>query len=78
MLQKKTKLKEKFPIIAAYYLPGVSKSELYPEITPVNSFRIIFNLYFHTNLSLLPDKNYIFPDANHLYNFQDVTDKVKN
>ncbi len=66
-------LKEKFPILAAYYLPGVSKSALYPSITPVNSFRVILNLYFSTDLPLLPDKNYIFPNTNNFYEFKDIT-----
>jgi len=71
-------LKEKFPILSAYYLPGVSTSTFYPTITPVNSFRAVFNLYFSTKLSLLPDKNYIFLDTEHLYDFKDVTDIVIN
>lgn len=71
-------LQTKFPILSAYYLPGVSTSSLYPDITQVNSFRVIFNLYFGTNFPLLPDKNYIFPDTDHLYEFTDVTDKIKN
>lgn len=33
----------------------VDKSILYPSITPVNSFRLIFNLYFNTQYELLPD-----------------------
>lgn len=70
-------LREKFPILNAYYLPDVSKDALYPSITPVNSFRVLFNAYFGTNYSLLEDKNYIFQDENNLYKFIDVTDKVK-
>lgn len=66
----------KFPILAAYYLPGKSTSDLYPAISPVNSLRLIFNLYFGTNLPLLPDKSFIFPDTKDLYNFQDITDKL--
>jgi hypothetical protein len=38
----------------AYYLPGVDAS-LYPTITPVNTFRVIFNSYFGQNLELLDD-----------------------
>ena len=37
-----------------YFLPGV-KAQLYPTITPVNTFRIIFNSYFGQNLELLDD-----------------------
>ena len=30
----------------AYYLPGAPKNLVYPTITPVNTFRLIFNAYF--------------------------------
>lgn len=70
-------LKEKFPILSVYYLPGVSTKELYPSITPVNSFRVVFNAYFGTNLPLLPDRNYIYQDKYNYYKFIDVTDRIK-
>ncbi len=68
--------REKFPILNAYYMPGVSHDQLYPSITPVNSFKVIFNAYFGTNYVLLPDRNYIFQDDSHYYKFSDVTGKV--
>jgi hypothetical protein len=37
-----------------YYLPGVD-AKLYPSITPVNTFRVIFNSYFGQHLELLDD-----------------------
>ncbi|HEY9078355.1 MAG TPA: hypothetical protein VIO61_17600 [Anaerolineaceae bacterium] len=43
------------PVLNAYYLPDEGSKQLYPSISPVNSFRVIFNTYFGTNLSLLPD-----------------------
>ena len=69
-------LKEKFPILAAYYLPGVSKKAFYPTMTPVNGFRVVLNQYFSAGLALLPDRNYIFADIKHLYEFTDVTKRV--
>jgi hypothetical protein len=48
--------------LSAFYLPGDGKEKLYPNITPVNTFRIVFNTYFGTNYSLLPDKSYMSPD----------------
>jgi hypothetical protein len=68
-------LRQKLTILNAYYLPDVDKNVLYPSITPVNTFRLIFNLYFDTHFELLPDKTYFFTDG--LYDFYDVTDKVK-
>jgi len=40
-----------------YYLPGHSQV-LYPTITPVNTFRIIFNQYFGQHYELLDDVAY--------------------
>lgn len=47
-----------FGILNAYYLPGYPRTALYPSITPVNSFRVIFNAYFDTDYALLPDRVY--------------------
>lgn len=45
-------------ILNAYYLPNLKNSPLYNGITPVNSFRVIFNSYFGENYELLPDVSY--------------------
>ena len=45
-------------ILSAYYLPGQDLSLVYPTISPVNSFRVIFNTYFGTDYELLPDISY--------------------
>jgi hypothetical protein len=45
-------------ILNAYYLPGNGESSLYPSISPVNTFRIIFNRYFGGNYPILEDKTY--------------------
>lgn len=71
-----TSLKEKFPIFNAYYFPGKSTDSLYQTITPVNSFRVLFNTYFGEKMPLLPDKNYVFQDDENYYKFTDVTEKV--
>jgi hypothetical protein len=44
-------------ILNAYYLPG-GETQLYPTITPVNTFRMIFNQYFGGNYILLDDVSY--------------------
>jgi hypothetical protein len=51
-------LKETSTILNAYYFPDHDYSSLYPEISPVNSFRIIFNKYFNAQLPILPDHNF--------------------
>jgi hypothetical protein len=55
-------------ILNAYYLPGAANA-VYPTITPVNTFRTIFNLYFGGNYSRLPDVSYFSTDKQK-YNFQ--------
>jgi hypothetical protein len=52
----RARLPDKFRILNAYYLPGVSADDLYPSITPVNTFRLVFDLYFDAGLGLLPDE----------------------
>ncbi len=46
-------------ILNAYHLPGVlANSVLYEGITPVNTFRVVFNEYFGTSYELLEDRSY--------------------
>ena len=59
-----------FFILNAYYLPG-HETELYPTISPVNSFRLIFNDYFGGKYDMLTDKTYYSPVPK-LYKFSDV------
>jgi Sulfatase len=70
-------LLRKFPILNAYYLPGVGHGDLYPLITPVNSFRVVFRRYFGADLATLPDRNYVFRSLKHVYEFTDVTDRLR-
>lgn len=45
-------------ILNAYRFPGVEPGAFYPQITPVNSFRLLFDRYFGTSFGLLPDITY--------------------
>jgi hypothetical protein len=54
---------ERFSILNAYYFsPGPGRAaamaQLTPDITPVNSFRVILNAYMGTNYELLPGRQY--------------------
>lgn len=68
-----TLIKERMRILNAYYLPNISEEFLYDSITPVNSFRLIFNSYFNTGYDLLDDKSY-YSRFDQPYNFIDVTE----
>jgi hypothetical protein len=51
-----------------YLLPGAETS-LYPTITPVNTFRVIFNNYFGQNLQYLDDVS-LYSDYEDPFNFK--------
>ena len=51
--------RERLPILNAYYLPEGGEEYLYPTITPVNSFRLVFDLYFDTDFGLIEDKSFL-------------------
>ena len=67
-----TDFEERMSILNALYLPIDGHHELYQEITPVNSFRVIFNYYFGTELELLDDRSY-FSSIYYPYKFMDVS-----
>lgn len=72
-------LRQKFGILNAYRLPGVDPEEagLYPSISPVNTFRVVFNAYFGTDLELLPDRSFIYDDGEHLFDLTEITDVLE-
>jgi hypothetical protein len=45
----------RYPILNAYYFPDKNYQLLYPTISPVNSFRVVFDKYFGANLPLVKD-----------------------
>ena len=69
-------LKERFSILNAYLLPGTGSAGLYPEISPVNTFRLILSYYLGTNLDMLEDRSY-FSLWETPYLYTDVTDVVR-
>ncbi len=76
---EKTDLHERFSILNAYYFPGQDYRHLYPSITPVNSFRAVFNTFFSREYPLLPDYSYFIPftDLRTLHEPVDITDRLK-
>jgi hypothetical protein len=51
---------DQFKILNAYYLPGHAGG-VYPAISPVNTFRLIFNTYLGASYPLLKDISYDSP-----------------
>ncbi len=66
-------LRESTYILNAYYLPGNGSDLLYDSITPVNSFRVVFNTYFDEDFELLEDKIY-YSVYKTPFDFFDVTE----
>jgi hypothetical protein len=50
-------------IFNAYLLPDGDPSKLYASISPVNTFRLIFNEYFGADLGLFPDYSFASDDT---------------
>jgi hypothetical protein len=69
-------LLERMSILNAYYFPGQDYEMLYPEITPVNTFRVILNEHFGTEYELLDDRSY-FSGIETPYLLLDVTEEVR-
>lgn len=74
---EKTCLYERFSILNAYYLPGMATAEIPADISPVNTFRMIFNMYFSENLEMLPNRQY-FSEQGKTYQFTDVTERISS
>ncbi len=65
----------KHAILNAYYFPDTSYNNLYPDITPVNSFRKVLNRYFNAQLRCLDDRIY-YSKWEMPYKVVDVTDSL--
>lgn len=63
-------------ILNAFYLPGVNTDVLYPNISPVNTFRLVFNLYFNTDLQLLADESFVYRRHWHPYDLMNITSRL--
>ncbi len=63
-------------ILNAYHLPGGGGGALYPEITPVNTFRVILNAYLGDSSPLLEDRSF-YSTWPHPYDFRDVTKPLR-
>ncbi len=66
-------VKERSSILYAVYFPDQDYEKFYSTITPVNTFRIVFNKYFGKDMELLDDKTF-YTSYEAVYDFKDVTD----
>lgn len=72
-----SQLRERSGIVNAYHLPGADPRLFSPRMSPVNSFRIVFNTYFGTKLPLLPDRTFRHASERWPYALDDITDRLE-
>lgn len=72
-------LEEKFGILFAMRVPGadLEAEGFHDAITPINTFRLLFNARFGTDLALLPDRTWAHEDLYRFYDFFEVTDRLR-
>jgi len=70
-------LRQRLSILNAYLFPDRDYHNLHQEITPVNTFRVIFNQYLGTDLELLEDRSY-YSTWERPYQFVDVTEEIRS
>lgn len=64
-------------IINAYLVPPQMREKLYPSISPVNSFRLLFKTVFKAPIELLEDRIYYSHYEKRPFVFTDVTNILK-
>lgn len=67
-------LRTRMSILNAYLLPYGCDRQLYRSITPVNSFRLVFNCYFAGSFPLLEDETYFMAEPGSDQPFVNVRD----
>ena len=65
-------MKKRLSILYAIHIPHTNEKIIYDDISPVNTYRIIFNNYFKTDLEIL-DNQYHWLDDNQI---KDITDII--
>lgn len=71
-----TYLNERMRIFNACRFPDGGYGALYESMTPVNTFRIIFNQFFNGNFPLLKDENFASFKKDQYMHFNNVTNSV--
>ena len=69
-------MKKRLSILYAIHTPYVDNKIFSENISSVNTYRIIFNNYFETNLEILDNRYYWYTDSNEIDDnrFKDITE----
>jgi hypothetical protein len=70
-------LVEYMMILNAYHMPQIDPNLLKPGITPVNTFRLLFNTYLGTNYRMLEDRSY-YSTNDQPFMFTEITRYLRN
>jgi hypothetical protein len=74
---EKTNPREVFANLNAFFLPdGKAADVFYQDISPVNSFRLLFDHQFGARFGRLPDRSF-YATMQKPYQFTDVTDQAR-
>ncbi|MFN8624224.1 MAG: hypothetical protein U0869_26070 [Chloroflexota bacterium] len=69
-------LRIKYGILDAFHFPAGMDQPIPEEMSPVNTFRLVFDRAFGMDLPLLPDRSYTSVDWPHAYDLTDVTARL--
>jgi hypothetical protein len=69
-------MKQKFSILASYYMPGLDPNEIKTLNSSVNVFPFILNHYLGYNLQMLPDCQISMGNKFNVYNYHLVTGEL--
>jgi hypothetical protein len=69
-------IRDRMSILSTYLVPEACQERLYPSITPVNSFAVLFQCVFAQPLELQEDINYFSPRTDP-FSFSDVSGIVQ-
>ena len=69
-------MKKRLSILYAIHIPNADAKSFSKNISPVNTYRIIFNNYFETNLEILDNRYYWYTDSDAIDDnrFKDITE----
>ena len=58
-------IEERFSILMAVRVPESCRRDLYPTLSPVNLYRVLFSCLAEVKPALLPDESYVSPKPSH-------------
>ena len=71
-------MRQKYSILASYYMPAVPRDKLEEINSSVNVFRFVLANYFGYDMNLLPDCQLSSGNKFNLYNYTAVNDRLTN